>query len=84
MTCEVVVMNTRGVAMAADSAVALGDGEKIYRNAEKLMQLAPAAPVTRPWPSAGREGRPGAAQGGTRPAGGQGRGDRAASADGSR
>lgn len=45
MTCEVVVMNTRGVAMAADSAVALGDGEKIYRNAEKLMQLAPAAPV---------------------------------------
>ena len=45
MTCEVAVMNTRGIALAADSAVALGDGEKIYHNAEKLLQLASSAPV---------------------------------------
>lgn len=38
-------MNTRGIALAADSAVALGDGEKIYHNAEKLLQLASSAPV---------------------------------------
>ena len=29
MTCEVAVMNKRGIALAADSAVSLGDGEKI-------------------------------------------------------
>jgi hypothetical protein len=45
MTCEVAVMNTRGIALAADSAVALGDGDKIYHSAEKLFQLAPSAPV---------------------------------------
>jgi len=45
MTCEVAVMNTRGIALAADSAVTLGDGEKIYHNAEKLLQLVPGAPV---------------------------------------
>lgn len=45
MTCEVAVMNTRGIALAADSAVTLGDGEKIYHNAEKLLQLVPKAPV---------------------------------------
>ena len=45
MTCEVAVMNTRGIALAADSAVTLGEGEKIYHNAEKLLQLAPSAPV---------------------------------------
>jgi hypothetical protein len=45
MTCEVAVMNTRGIALAADSAVTLGDGEKIYHNAEKLLQLVPNAPV---------------------------------------
>lgn len=45
MTCEVAVMNTRGIALAADSAVTLGDSEKIYHNAEKLLQLVPGAPV---------------------------------------
>ncbi len=45
MTCEVAVMNTRGIALAADSAVALGDGDKVYHSAEKLFQLAPSAPV---------------------------------------
>lgn len=45
MTCEVAVMNKRGVALAADSAVTLGDGEKIYHTAEKLFQLSASAPV---------------------------------------
>jgi len=39
MTCEVAVMNKRGVALAADSAVTLGDGQKVYHTAEKLFQL---------------------------------------------
>lgn len=45
MTCEVVVMNKRGAALAADSAVTVGDGEKIYHHAQKLFALAPATPV---------------------------------------
>lgn len=45
MTCEVAVMNTRGIALAADSAVTMGNGQKVYNSAEKLFQLAPAAPV---------------------------------------
>ncbi len=45
MTCEVAVMNKLGVALAADSAVTLGDGHKTYHNADKLFQLSPVAPV---------------------------------------
>jgi len=45
MTCKVAVMNKRGVVLAADSAVALGTGKKIYHTAEKLFSLAPAIPV---------------------------------------
>jgi len=45
MTCEVAVMNRWGVALAADSAVCLGNGEKIYNSAEKLFQLGTSAPV---------------------------------------
>jgi hypothetical protein len=45
MTCEVVVMNRRGIALAADSAVTLGEGVKIYHSAEKLFPLSPPAPV---------------------------------------
>lgn len=45
MTCEVAVMNRRGIALAADSAVTLGDGEKIYHSAEKLFPLSLSAPV---------------------------------------
>jgi ATP-dependent protease HslVU (ClpYQ) peptidase subunit len=45
MTCEVAVMNKRGVALAADSAVTLGEGEKIFHTAEKLFQLSGAAPI---------------------------------------
>jgi hypothetical protein len=39
MTCEVAVMNKRGVALAADSAVTVGNGFKVYHTAEKLFQL---------------------------------------------
>ncbi len=49
MTCEVAVINKRGIALAADSAVTLsvGNGEKkkIYYTAEKLFPLAPEIPV---------------------------------------
>jgi ATP-dependent protease HslVU (ClpYQ) peptidase subunit len=45
MTCEVAVMNKRGIALAADSAVTLGAGQKIYHNAEKLFQLSPTTPI---------------------------------------
>lgn len=44
MTCEVAVMNTRGVTLGADSAVTMSNGaevEKIYLGAEKLFGLAP-------------------------------------------
>jgi len=45
MTCEVAVMNKRGVALAADSAVTMGNGRKIYNTAEKLFRLSPDLPV---------------------------------------
>lgn len=45
VTCEVAVMNKRGIALAADSAVTLGNGKKIYHTAEKLFSLAPSIPV---------------------------------------
>ncbi len=49
MTCEVVVMNKRGIALAADSAVTLSDGDgnasKVYYTAEKLFCLSPDLPV---------------------------------------
>ena len=35
----------RGIALAADSAVTLGNGEKIYHTAEKLFCVSPAIPV---------------------------------------
>ncbi len=45
MTCEVAVMNKRGVALAADSAVTLSNGRKIYHTAEKLFSLSASTPV---------------------------------------
>src|SRR5579872_5903194 len=45
MTCEVAVMNRRGIALAADSAVTVGEGDKIYHTAEKLFALAQSTPV---------------------------------------
>lgn len=45
MTCEVAVMNKRGIALATDSAVTIGRGDKIYHHAEKLFPLRSGAPV---------------------------------------
>jgi hypothetical protein len=45
MTCEVAVMNKHGIALAADSAVTLGAGEKIYHGAEKLFSLSASIPI---------------------------------------
>lgn len=44
MTAEVAVLNSQGVALAADSAVTLGDG-KIYNSVEKLFRLSEVDPV---------------------------------------
>ncbi len=45
MTCEIAVMNKFGIALAADSAVTVGEGQKIYHHAQKLFQLHRAIPV---------------------------------------
>jgi hypothetical protein len=45
MTCEVAVMNKHGIALAADSAVTLGAGEKIYHGADKLFQLSSSTSI---------------------------------------
>src|SRR5690606_12376027 len=46
VTAEVAVMNANGVALAADSAVTIGqEATKIYTSAEKLFQLSGSAPV---------------------------------------
>ncbi len=46
MTAEVGILNTMGVALAADSAVTIGpDADKIYSSAEKLFNLSESAPV---------------------------------------
>jgi hypothetical protein len=45
MTCEVAVMNKLGIALAADSAVSVGRGDKIYHHAEKLFSLQSNTPV---------------------------------------
>ncbi len=45
MTYKVAVMNKRGIALAADSAVTLGNRKKIYHTAEKLFSLSQSLPV---------------------------------------
>jgi len=45
MTAEIGIMNRLGIALAADSAVSLGESRKIYTSAEKLFQLSFTAPV---------------------------------------
>ncbi len=45
MTAEVSVMNSLGVALAADSAVTLGGAGKIYASADKLFELSRAEPM---------------------------------------
>lgn len=43
MTCEVIVMNRTGAAVAADTAVTMGN--KIFHHSQKLFPLAPEIPV---------------------------------------
>lgn len=45
MTCEVAVMNKLGIALAADSAVTVNDGEKIYHRVDKIFPLSSKPPV---------------------------------------
>jgi hypothetical protein len=45
MTCEVAVMNKLGVALAADSAVTVNDGEKIYHRVDKIFPLSSKPPI---------------------------------------
>ena len=45
MTSEIVIMNSLAVALAADSAVTLFTGEKIYKTANKLFALTKFHPV---------------------------------------
>jgi len=45
MTAEIAIMNKMGVALAADSAVTLGHGSKIYNTANKLFMLSKYHPV---------------------------------------
>ena len=45
MTAEVAIMNTKGIALAADSAVTLGGSGKIYNSADKLFALSKYHPV---------------------------------------
>ena len=45
MTAEVAVINTRGVALAADSAVTIGGGEKVYNTSSKMARLSDVQPV---------------------------------------
>ena len=44
MTVEIVVMNTRGIALATDSAVTIG-GRKVYNSTNKLFELTKEQPV---------------------------------------
>lgn len=45
MTAEIAVMNTKAVALAADSAVTINYGEKVYHSVDKLFQLSCVHPV---------------------------------------
>jgi hypothetical protein len=45
LTAEISVMNTIGVALAADSAVTIGRGNKIYNTANKLFALSKYHPI---------------------------------------
>lgn len=45
MTCEIALLNRNAVALAADRAVTVGDGKKIFTDADKIFQLHPETPV---------------------------------------
>jgi hypothetical protein len=45
MTAEVAILNSMGVALAADSAVSIGGSGKVYNSANKLFALSKSQPV---------------------------------------
>jgi len=45
MTAEILIMNREAVALAADSAVTLGEGEKIFTSANKIFSLSRHKPI---------------------------------------
>ena len=45
MTAEIAICNANGIALAADSAVSMRDGEKIYNSANKLFSLSKYHPI---------------------------------------
>ena len=45
MSAEVILMNKNGIAIAADSAVTIGNKTKIYNTADKMFTLSKYAPV---------------------------------------
>ncbi len=45
MTAEIAVLNKHGVALAADSAVTIGENSKVYNSANKLFQLSKHHPI---------------------------------------
>lgn len=45
MTAEIAICNVNGIALAADSAVSMGNGDKIYNSANKLFSLSKYHPV---------------------------------------
>lgn len=45
MTAEIAILNSGGIAIAADSAVTIGRGKKIYNSALKVFMLSKTAPV---------------------------------------
>ena len=45
MSAEVILMNKNGIAIAADSAVTIGNKTKIYNTADKMFMLSKYAPV---------------------------------------
>lgn len=45
MTTEIAVMNRIAIALAADSAITIGNGQKFYNNANKIFMLSKVAPI---------------------------------------
>ncbi|MCX8129401.1 MAG: hypothetical protein N3I35_04790 [Clostridia bacterium] len=46
MTAQIALMNKRAIALATDSAVTIGNGDKFYNTAEKLFMLSKFSPVS--------------------------------------
>lgn len=44
MTAEIAILNKQGIALAADSAVTIGNAEKIFVSANKIFTLSKYGP----------------------------------------